>query len=111
MHRLIGTLLPGGSPVYTDKGNVIGGRTNENIRGFRGERYNGRASLYNNFEVRLRLFKGAATVIGRSSPWALYSEDLASFDSKSFDQSQMTGADAAHGLQARMYHALRDQRK
>src|SRR6266487_1544256 len=26
MHRLIGALLPGGSPVYTDKGNVIGGR-------------------------------------------------------------------------------------
>lgn len=62
-------------------------------------------------EVRLRLFKGSATVIGRSSPWALYSEDLASFDSKSFDQSQMTGAVQAHGLQARMYHALRNAQR
>jgi argininosuccinate synthase len=62
-------------------------------------------------DVRLRLFKGAATVLGRSSPWALYSEDLASFDSKSFDQSQMTGAVQAHGLQARMYHALRNARR
>jgi argininosuccinate synthase len=62
-------------------------------------------------EVRLRLFKGAAMVIGRSSPWALYSEDLASFDSKSFDQSQMTGAVQAHGLQARMYHALRNAKR
>ena len=25
MHRMIGTLLPGGSPVYSGKGNVIGG--------------------------------------------------------------------------------------
>lgn len=36
--------------------NIIGGRTNENVRGFRGERYSGRASLYNNFEARLKLF-------------------------------------------------------
>jgi argininosuccinate synthase len=62
-------------------------------------------------EVRLRLFKGAASVIGRGSPCALYSEDLASFDSKSFDQSQMAGAVQAHGLQARMYHSLRDAKR
>jgi len=36
--------------------NVIGGRTNENVRGFVGERYSGKASLYNNLEMRLRLF-------------------------------------------------------
>ena len=46
--------------------------------------------------VRLQLFKGAVKVIGRKSPWALYSEELASFDDKSFDQSQMGGAVAAH---------------
>jgi argininosuccinate synthase len=62
-------------------------------------------------EVRLRLFKGAAAVTGRTSPWALYSEDLASFDTKAFDQRQMTGAVQAHGLQARMYHALRNARR
>jgi hypothetical protein len=36
--------------------NIIGGRTNENVRGYLGERFNGRSSLYNNFEARLRLF-------------------------------------------------------
>ena len=59
--------------------------------------------------VRLRLFKGSATVIGRSSPWALYSEELASFDNKSFDQRESTGTVKTHGLQARMYRALRDR--
>jgi argininosuccinate synthase len=59
--------------------------------------------------VRLRLFKGGWTVVGRSSPWALYSEDLASFDTKSFDQRESTGTVKTHGLQARMYRALRDR--
>jgi hypothetical protein len=36
--------------------NVIGGRTGENVRGFRGERYSGRVAIYNNFEARLKLF-------------------------------------------------------
>jgi hypothetical protein len=36
--------------------NIIGGRTNEGLRGYRGERFVGRTSLYNNFEMRLRLF-------------------------------------------------------
>jgi argininosuccinate synthase len=59
--------------------------------------------------VRLRLFKGGWTVIGRTSPWALYSEELASFDNKSFDQRESTGTVKTHGLQARMYRALRDR--
>ncbi|MCL6650359.1 MAG: argininosuccinate synthase, partial [Chloroflexi bacterium] len=57
--------------------------------------------------VRLRLFKGGWTVIGRSSPWALYSEEMASFDSKRFDQRESTGTVKTHGLQALMYRALR----
>lgn len=36
--------------------NIIGGRTNENVRGLRGERYSGDAALYNNLEARLKLF-------------------------------------------------------
>lgn len=59
-------------------------------------------------EVILRLYKGSATVIGRRSPYALYNEDLASFDSKTFDQSEMAGAVKVHGMQARMYHAVKD---
>jgi hypothetical protein len=36
--------------------NVIGGRSTENVRGLRGERFSGRSSFYNNFEARLKLF-------------------------------------------------------
>lgn len=57
--------------------------------------------------VRVRLFKGSAKVIGRNSPCALYSEELASFDTKVFDQREMTGAAKVHGLQSRMYRLLK----
>jgi argininosuccinate synthase len=57
-------------------------------------------------EVRMSLYKGVATVTGRKSPWALYSEDLASFDSQTFDQRESTGAVKNFGLQARMFHHL-----
>lgn len=57
--------------------------------------------------VRLSLFKGGIKVIGRTSPFALYSEELASFDNKAFDQSEMTGAVKVHGLQSRMFWLLR----
>jgi argininosuccinate synthase len=60
--------------------------------------------------VTLRLAKGSAVVAGRESPWALYSEDLASFDSKTFDQSESTGIVKTHGMQSRMYWALRQAR-
>lgn len=59
--------------------------------------------------VRVRLAKGAATVCGRTSPWALYNEDLVSFDSKTFDQSESTGIVKAHGMQSRLYWNLRKQ--
>jgi argininosuccinate synthase len=59
--------------------------------------------------VRLQLFKGAVKVIGRSSPCALYSEELASFDTKVFDQREMTGAVKVHGLQSRMYLSLKKE--
>ncbi len=57
-------------------------------------------------EVRLSLYKGQCTVLGRKSDWALYSEDLASFDSQTFDQRESTGAVKNFGLQARMFHHL-----
>ncbi|MDQ2731992.1 MAG: argininosuccinate synthase, partial [Armatimonadota bacterium] len=55
--------------------------------------------------VRLRLYKGGLVVQGRRSDWALYSEDLASFDSKTFDQRDSTGIVKTHGLQSRMWVA------
>ncbi len=63
-------------------------------------------------EVILKLHKGNVTVLGRKSKWALYSEDLASFDTKTFDQRESTGAVKNFGLQARMlHHLLQTQRK
>ena len=59
--------------------------------------------------VILRLFKSSLTVIGRASDWALYNEDLASFDSKTFDQSLSVGNVQTHGMQSRMYWALKEK--
>ena len=57
-------------------------------------------------EVKMKLFKGNVTVLGRKSKWALYSEDLASFDTTTFDQRESTGSVKNFGLQARMYQQL-----
>ncbi len=61
--------------------------------------------------VKLRLYKGSMQIIGRSSPWALYSEELASFDSTSFDQRDSTGTVKNFGLQARMYMKVQEKLK
>ncbi len=63
-------------------------------------------------EVVLRLFKGAAQVIQRSSPWALYSEALASFDNAdAYDQRESTGTVKHFGLQTRMFLHLKQNNK
>jgi argininosuccinate synthase len=61
--------------------------------------------------VTLRLFKGSVAVVARTSPWALYDEALASFDTRDFDQSEMSGAVKAHGLPARLYYQLKQRGK
>jgi len=48
-------------------------------------------------------------VIGRASDWALYNEDLASFDSKTFDQRLSVGNVQTHGMQSRMYWSLKEK--
>lgn len=58
-------------------------------------------------DVNLRLAKGSAVVIGRGSPFALYNADLASFDSKTFDQSESLGIVKTHGMQSRLYFQIR----
>jgi len=60
--------------------------------------------------VRLELYKGGLKVCGRKSPWALYSEELASFDTTSFVQSDTTGMVKNFGMQSRMYHHLAAQK-
>lgn len=61
--------------------------------------------------VNMRLAKGSAVVIGRTSPYALYNEDLASFDSKTFNQAESLGMVKTHGLQSRMYWLLKQSMK
>lgn len=58
--------------------------------------------------VTMRLYKGSAQIVGRASKYALYNEDLASFDSKTFDQSEAVGMVKVHGMQARMYRMVKD---
>ncbi len=57
--------------------------------------------------VKVRLYKGSCTVLARSSPFALYSEDLVSFDSKTIDQKDAEGYCKYHGFQARLYRKIR----
>jgi argininosuccinate synthase len=52
-------------------------------------------------EVRLKLFKGAATVVGRSSPHALYNPKLASFDMTGYEPKDSAGFIKLFGLPQR----------
>ncbi len=56
------------------------------------------ASQYTSGSVRLVLYKGNVIVVGRSSPYSLYIEDLASFSESSYDQSDATGFINLYGL-------------
>lgn len=62
-----------------------------------------------NGTVKLKLYKGNVVVQGRTSPWALYSEDLASFDTTTFIQSESTGAVKNFGLQPRMFFNIKEK--
>jgi argininosuccinate synthase len=53
--------------------------------------------------VTMLLYKGLATVCARSSPNALYSEELVSFNDKSLDQRDAEGYSKYHGFQSRAY--------
>lgn len=54
--------------------------------------------------VTMRLYKGTVTVIARSSPKALYSEELVSFNDKSLDQRDAEGFSKYYGFQSRVYN-------
>jgi argininosuccinate synthase len=62
-----------------------------------------------NGTVDLEIFKGNVRILGRTSPNALYSDDLVSFDSTSLDQCHAIGVSQYYGIQARMVHALREK--
>ncbi|MFA5348448.1 MAG: argininosuccinate synthase [Methanoregula sp.] len=62
-----------------------------------------------NGSVDLELYKGNVRVLGRSSPDAIYSSDLVSFDSASIDQCHAVGISHYFGLQARMVRQKSDK--
>ena len=55
-----------------------------------------------NGTVELSLYKGGIRILGRSSPDAVYSDDLVSFNSTSIDQCHATGVSFYYGMQARL---------
>jgi argininosuccinate synthase len=64
-----------------------------------------------NGNVDLELYKGHVTILGRSSPDAIYSSDLVSFDSASIDQCHAIGVSQYFGIQARLVQQLKRNKK
>jgi argininosuccinate synthase len=63
-------------------------------------------------EVKLKLYKGGLTVVGRSSPLSLYDKNLANYNIKTtFNQSYSKGFIELWGLQTRMHNALKKSAK
>nr|PZN41023.1 MAG: argininosuccinate synthase [Bacillota bacterium] len=57
--------------------------------------------------VRVKLFKGSATVVGRKSPYSLYRYDLATYDAgDAFDHKAAVGFIELFGLPTRVYAAV-----
>ena len=62
--------------------------------------------------VRLKLYKGNVAVVGRSSPWSLYSESLVTFedDQGAYDQKDAAGFIKLNALRLRTL-AMRKRQK
>ncbi len=61
--------------------------------------------------VDLALHKGTCRVLGRSSPDAIYSDELVSFDSSCLDQCQAIGVSHYYGLQARLVQQMQREKR
>ena len=62
--------------------------------------------------VRMKLFKGACTIVGRKSPFSLYDYSLATYDKGDvFDQSASTGFIHIWGLPARIQARIQGEGK
>lgn len=62
------------------------------------EEFMKKTTEYTTGAVKLVLYKGSATVVGRKSPYALYQEDLASFGESSYDHKDAEGFINLYGL-------------
>src|SRR5512136_1044420 len=58
--------------------------------------------------VDLVLYRGSVRVAGRSSPDAIYSGEMVSFDSMSLDQGHAEGVSRVHGIQAQILKKKRE---
>ena len=69
------------------------------------------ANEYVTGEIALKLYKGSATVVARSSPYALYDRSLAGFGESGGEFSQLAspGFIELFSLQTRMAHQIRQQ--
>jgi argininosuccinate synthase len=56
--------------------------------------------------VKMKLYKGTAQPVARFSEFALYSEELTSFDTTAIDQRKAEGYSVFHGLQGRLYREI-----
>jgi argininosuccinate synthase len=60
--------------------------------------------------VKVELYKGNATIIGRSSPTSLYNQDLSSMDvAGGYDQQDAAGFIRINAVRLRAYAALREK--
>ena len=50
-------------------------------------------------DVTLKLFKGASSVVGRTSPFALYSTSLASFDMRGYTPAELRDVVGVHRVE------------
>ena len=50
--------------------------------------------------VKVKFHKGNLRILGRESPYSLYSEETVSFEDKGMDQREMTGMVKNYGIQA-----------
>ena len=56
--------------------------------------------------VRVKLHKGNMRILGRESPYSIYSEEAVSFEDKGIDQREMTGMVKNYGMQAATYNKI-----
>ncbi len=74
--------------------------------------YIANASVVVDGEVTVRLYKGNATVVARTSPNALYDKNMATFDADpTFSQNASPGFIELFSLQSRMAHQMRRARE
>jgi argininosuccinate synthase len=57
-------------------------------------------------DVILKLHKGSIRILGRESPYSLYSEEAVSFEDKEMDQREIAGMVKNYGLQAACYQKV-----